>query len=374
MLADANPRAGTGYKPAPLIIYPLNWRIYGYRADYTTIENNTIFECAWYSPYGNSAISLYQNWNSDSADVFRNYIVGNTCYRNESYIPFFAVGEITDGNGIIIDDCRNTQNNSTQGIYLGKTYVANNLIFDNGGRGIHVYLSDKVVIVNNTCFQNCKSPAIQDGEFTAYSADNIFIANNIAFPLSGIPPIDQGNTSDMNVEYNLWAANSNLANPAGNNSIDGNPDFVMPSIDASIADFRLLATSDAIDAGTVSNAPLTDKDGFPRSTSIDIGCYEYQVQSSIVRDFLAHLVVSVYPNPTSDILSIQTNLKESREFLMTITDAAGHSIIQSTYWSKAGSGIIALDISDYCEGIYFVNLAEKLNNFNTCFKVLKVEK
>jgi parallel beta-helix repeat protein len=347
--------------------------IYGYWADYTTIENNTIFECAWYAPYGNSAISLYQNWNSDSADVVRNYIVGNTCYRNENYIPFIAIGEITDGNGIIIDDGRNTQNNSTQGIYLGKTYIANNLIYDNGGRGIHVYLSDNVVIANNTCYQNCKSRAIQDGEFTAYSSDNILIVNNIAFPSAGILPIDEGNTNDLTVEYNLWAANSNLANPAGTNWISGNPDFVMPSNDPSLADFHLLSTSYAINAGTISNAPLTDKDGFTRLPLIDMGCYEYQTPSSIVDQQSTELVVSFYPNPASNVLSIQTNVKESREFLVTVTDAAGHSMIQSSYWSKADSGIIALDLSDYCEGIYFVNLIEKLNNFNTCFKVVKLE-
>lgn len=35
--------------------------IYTFQSDYITIENNTISECAWYSPYNNSAISMYQN-------------------------------------------------------------------------------------------------------------------------------------------------------------------------------------------------------------------------------------------------------------------------------------------------------------------------
>ena len=260
--------------------------IYTYWADYTTIENNTIFECAWYAPFANSGISLYQNWNSDSEDVFKNFIIGNTCYRNENYIPFFynVPKMITDGNGIIIDDGRNTQNNSTQGVYSGKTYVANNLIYDNGGRGIHVYESDKVIIVNNTCYQNCQSPAVSDGEYTAYRADRISFVNNIAFPSAGIRPINRSSTTTTNltVEYNLWGANSNLANPIGTNTITGNPNFVLPSTNSSIADFRLQATSDAINAGTNLNAPSTDKAGKTRTSPTDIGCYEYQPPLKII--------------------------------------------------------------------------------------------
>ncbi len=345
--------------------------IYGYRADYTTIENNTIFECAWYAPYGNSGISLFQCWNSDSLDIIKNYIIGNTCYRNENYIPFIAVGSITDGNGIIIDDGRNTQNSSTQGVYLGKTYVANNLVFANGGRGIHVYESDKVIIVNNTCYQNCQSPAIQDGEYTAYSADSISFINNIAFPASGIPPIDKSNTTTTNltVDHNLWATNSSLANPIGTNTITGNPNFILPSNNPSTADFHLQAISNAINAGTNSNAPLTDKDGLTRTSPIDIGCYEYQLPLNVSDSLLVINEFSIYPNPASNIISLQTNLNESREYEIYISNVSGQVIMQHNCYSH--NGLIKLDLAAFCNGVYFMKVVDKKTNSITTKKFLK---
>jgi parallel beta-helix repeat protein len=346
--------------------------IYGYRADYTTIENNIIFECAWYAPYGNSGISLYQNWNSDSTDVFRNFIIGNTCYRNENYIPFIAVGSITDGNGIIIDDFRNTQNNSTQGIYLGKTYIANNLIYDNGGRGIHVYLSDNVMIVNNTCYHNCQSPAIQDGEYTAYDSDSISFVNNIAFPSAGIPPIDKSNTStNLTVDHNLWATNSNLANPFGTNTITGNPNFILPSTNPTIADFHLQATSNAINAGTNLNAPITDKDGLIRTSPVDIGCYEYQESLNILDNLSESNRLNVYPNPASYNIALLTNSNENNEFEIYISNVNGKSILQTCKYSN--NGFIKLDIADLCNGIYFIKTVNKSNNSVTINKFFKVD-
>ncbi len=347
--------------------------IYTYRADYTTIEDNTIFECAWYSPYGNSGISLYQNWNSDSMEVFKNYILGNTCYRNENYIPFIAVGSITDGNGIIIDDSRNTQNSSTQGVYIGKTYVANNLVYDNGGRGIHVYLSDKVVIVNNTCYQNCQSASVQDGEFTAYESDSISFINNIAFPSVNIRPIDKSNVSTTNlfVDHNLWAANSNLANPMGTNSIIGNPDFILPGSDPATADFHIPASSIARNAGTIFYAPVTDKDGYIRLSvdSVDIGCYEYLTTTQIASIAFSNNNLSTYPNPAKNTITLKTNASGSEYFVITILDEKGRYLKRVAEYSS--DGIILLDISELADGIYFLEVCDSVHHFSTT-KILKM--
>ena len=52
-------------------------------------------------------------------------------------------------------------------------------------------------------------------------------------------------------------------------------------MNASIADFHLQALSNAINAGTNSNAPYTDKDGLTRTLPIDIGCFEYQLPLNV---------------------------------------------------------------------------------------------
>lgn len=346
--------------------------IYTYRADYTTIANNTIFECGWYSPYGNSGISLYQNWNSDSLQITKNLVVGNTCYRNENYIPFVFVGSITDGNGIIIDDFRNTQNESTQGFYLGKTLITNNLVYANGGRGIHVYLSDNIDIVNNTCFENCQSPAIQDGEFTAYASDTIKFINNIAMPSGNIPPVDVSNNAiDIQVLNNLWASNSSLASPFGTNTITGDPDFVSATSNPLLADFHLGAGSAAIDAGSLLNAPATDKDNNVRQVPYDLGCYEFQ--NPLLQDLNGSSVATlvIYPNPTSNSISIDFNNHLNASIHSTIFDGAGRMVKQCTELSKGG--LISIDIADLSNGTYFI-LAQEQNTkviYSNTFKILR---
>jgi parallel beta-helix repeat protein len=304
--------------------------IYTYNADYTTIENNTVFECAWYTPYGNSGISMYQNWNSDTSIGIKNYITGNTCYRNENFIPWYVTNSILDGNGIIIDDNRNTQNNSTLGIYTGKTYVANNLVFDNGGRGIHCYESDNVIIVNNTCYKNCQSPAVQSGEFTAYDASNITYINNIVSPDIGIPPMDKDDSTTSNIVAfnNLFTTNATLSNPIGINTIIGNAAFILPNTDPTIANFHLQSTSLAINGGIITNAPLTDKDGIVRleNGTIDIGCYEFQ-NSLTTNSLTKSNTMFVYPNPANENFTIQLpdNISESPT-IVEIIDLIGRKV------------------------------------------------
>lgn len=262
--------------------------IYTYQADHVSILNNTTINCGWYSPYANSGISFYQNWNSDGGTGIKMRIEGNVSAGNYNYIPFYAVGDITDGNGIIVDDSRNTQNGSLLGVYPGRTYVANNVCFANGGRGIHAYQSDHVTVVNNTCYRNCLSPAIDDGEFTAYYAGDVSFRNNVALPDPGVPPMDQSNTTAFVVSHNLWGANSGLADPIGTNAITGDPLFKLPSLDPAVADFHLQAASPAIDAGATTDAPTTDVAGQPRpvSTTFDLGAYEYQVVRVSVKAWL----------------------------------------------------------------------------------------
>ena len=332
--------------------------IYTYNADYTTIENNVISQCGWYAPYGNSGISMYQNWNSDNFNGIKNFIIGNTCFRNENYIPFFVVGSITDGNGIIIDDGRNTQNNSTLGIYNGITYVANNLVFDNGARGIHCFESDNVIVVNNTSYQNCKSSSTQEGELTAFSASNITFLNNIVSPTGSVPPIFAypQTTSNITSQYNLITNNANLANPVGTNNVYGNANFVNASANFTLANFHILSTSLAINAGFTTNAPLTDKDGNIRLSNgfIDIGCYEFQSTLSINTE--ENSKIKVFPNPVSDYLFI-----ENYELIdkIEITNSLG----QIVYFNNNANNKI--DFSKFQTGIYFL----KLNN--STYKIIK---
>jgi parallel beta-helix repeat protein len=187
------------------------------RSDYVTIENNQVYNNSYYSPYATSGISFYQSGNSDNSTGVKIIVRGNTVYGNKNLIKNFnnfsednlnhpdpsKRPQITDGNGIIIDDNARTQviqsvdgDKQSQDLptYKGKTLIEKNRVFDNGGQGILAFNSDNVIVRNNTVFNNHLSPEVAGGEITttitgAATAKgvgkNIVIRDNIITPATG---------------------------------------------------------------------------------------------------------------------------------------------------------------------------------------------
>lgn len=245
-------------------------------SDYVTVKNNKVYDNGWYSPNGNSDISLYQNANSDNNTGYKNYVINNVSYGNYNYIPFSITGTITDGNGIIIDDSKNTQNNSTYGVYTGKTLVANNLVFNNGGSGIHTYYSGHVDVINNTAYMNSQNPAINGGEIFAMESEDVNILNNILYSASGKKLTSNWNNSNVTYDYNIYFNSTDIA-VLGPKDLQMQPQFVNPSTDSAFADFHLQSTSPAINSGTPNLAPKTDRDrnSRPLCGAYDRGAYEF---------------------------------------------------------------------------------------------------
>ena len=257
------------------------------QTDYMTIQGNEVYNNAWYSVYAQSGISTWQNWRFDSSTGYKMLIRNNKVYNNRQYIPWIAVGKITDGNGIIIDDSRNTQNGSTLGAYTGRTLVENNIVFNNGGSGIHTYLSDHVDIVNNTAYLNNQSPEITLGQIFTNTSSDVNILSNILYPISGKNVNSNWGSTNVTFNYNVYGnANSTTILVKGNHDIVANPKFVKASIDASKANFQLQSTSPAINKGFAwtnwtrwINLKIADTDfaGKPRpsGSEYDIGAYQY---------------------------------------------------------------------------------------------------
>jgi parallel beta-helix repeat protein len=65
----------------------------------------------------------------------------------------------TDGNGMIFDQISSSSGNPTP--YTNPILAAFNVVYNNGGGGVHVNGSDNVTVANNTCYNNYLDPADQ---------------------------------------------------------------------------------------------------------------------------------------------------------------------------------------------------------------------
>jgi hypothetical protein len=312
------------------------------QADYITIENNKCYNNAWYSIYAPSGISIYQSYNSDVSTGTKMIVRNNICYGNRMYVPWPSHScQFTDGNGIIIDDTKNTQSGSTLGTYNGRTLVANNIVYNNGGSGIHSFSSEHVDIINNTAYLNSQTPEIDNGEIFPQNSNDVKIFNNILVAAS-----DQKINSNMGngtnyYDYNLHFGGNSTA-LIGANPIIGDPKLTNPAS----ADFTLQATSPAINTGIATfngvAAPTTDIIYGTRTigSGYDIGAYEYPF-------------VVITPPPTELAQFTPGNL------VVSLHDAGTGNVITT------GGTHRTVNIQEYKTDGSKVNAAMTLNNFVT---------
>jgi hypothetical protein len=134
------------------------------QSDHVRIDGNIAARNAFTSPWQNSGISIYQPRAVDAARGPHIVIVNNIALLNDNRSPAPGQRFATDGNGIIIDDGRNTQNGSKAGPYRAAILVANNLSIGNGGSGVRAFLTDNVTIERNTTYWNDRTDSPRQGE------------------------------------------------------------------------------------------------------------------------------------------------------------------------------------------------------------------
>jgi parallel beta-helix repeat protein len=243
------------------------------QTDYLTIEDNVVRANSGRSPWQCSGISIYQAKAFDDKPGFHNVIRRNLSYANMNLVVDNKVsqsgGKTTDGNGIIIDDFRNTQNNSTNGVYKAATLVENNLVVDNGGRGIQVFLSDNVVVRNNTAYMNLKDKNLMggaaNGEISAVKSGGVTVLNNLVIArdkklVAFFDSLTSGNRWDGNVAIGNKSSQQSDAKWGEGNRFDVDPKLRAPAIDAINADFHPLRDSPLVQAGLADSAPSDDLD------------------------------------------------------------------------------------------------------------------
>lgn len=254
------------------------------KSDWISIERNEVRGNAATNEYQTSGISLWQNLDlAEGPDGFRNIIRANTVHGNAQSAAL--TWEHTDGNGIIIDGFHDTD-------YTHKTLIEGNLVYDNGGKGIHVFLSDHVTVRNNTVWHNNYdplNPGTWRGELSNAQASHNTWVNNIAV---ADPSTNGWNRAINNVSTNGyinqgvgWYSNLTFDGVAGQVSLMS--DYDTPRAEENLlgldpgfldppSNFRLAAHSPALDAGTMrAGAALADLDGHQRVVGgIDLGAFE----------------------------------------------------------------------------------------------------
>ena len=263
------------------------------RFDHVLIENNVVYNNANHKPNQSSGISLWQARAVDDAPGYHIIVRNNRSYGNFN-IVLNPKGVTTDGNGIFTDDFWNSMVDPTNVVFPHRTLFENNLSYNNGGKGIHVFKSNHVDLFNNTAYHNNrddKSIATWRAELSHAFADDTIWRNNIgvAKPGAGILSWNRailigksGNTVwENNISYNgtpgdisvrLDDASVTEAYMRENNLLGVDPLFA----DAPNQDFMLTAYSPAIDAGSDDIVSFIDINYWPRFRgTVDIGAFEF---------------------------------------------------------------------------------------------------
>ena len=178
-----------------------------------------------------------------------NLFQANLSYDNQNSVDeknSNSGGHTTDGNGIIIDDGDHTQAETNVPPYEGLTLVIDNVVFNNGGRGIHVFHTANVVVANNVAYQDVKDPKLQGpaSEFSTSLSRRVTFLNNIAVARPDALPLmdgwDQAPTTWSHNVYKSAQAPRAIESPtrfdATNKPCD--PKFIRPSLSPG-GDFHL---------------------------------------------------------------------------------------------------------------------------------------
>jgi hypothetical protein len=230
-------------------------------------------------------------------------------------VKWIDIKNYSDGNGIIIDV--NTG-------YTGSFLIENNLVFDNGGRGLYIMTAQNAIFRNNTSYWNSKSLFSTGGEMVVFDSKNVTYVNNVAwanpsyskenFALNDFG--NWGNNSNItwknNITFNGTDGNksTNIAktttkNIDNSNVLGVNPMFVNPSIDSAIADFNLQAGSPAINNGT-SDIGVSDFDinygTRVLGGTVDMGAFESLITSNF--DITNNRNIRVFPSQVVDKLIV----------------------------------------------------------------------
>jgi hypothetical protein len=82
------------------------------------------------------------------------------------------------------------------------------------------------------------------------------------------------------------------------------------------------------------------------------------------------LKVSLYPNPTSDLLNIDlSSLTPGKSYYLTILDIKGRVLMEK---NASSDDLVQLSLSQFSNGLMFLNVIDRFNSVKSSFKIIKV--
>ena len=256
-------------------------------SDHMIIEDNVVHSTTWWSSSAESGIVYAESisQDGDNGDEVKMIMRRNVAYDNWNRIPFYCPScesnvdngtygtaeqdYILDGQGLYV-----TRSDDS---YAGTFLFENNVLFNNGKNGINFDHSDsaKGIYRNNTLYFNgvhniVQDQSVADGNprhvgnnkvagINARNVTSIVVANNIVVTRENAYSALAARTAAITATNNIFRNGRVPDSQSSDSYLDVDPMFVNPSIDYSVADFRLKAGSPAIDAGNSAYSPDDDK-------------------------------------------------------------------------------------------------------------------
>lgn len=310
-----------------------------------------------YNQFGN--LNLVNTYVNSNYSIFGGAGItnegGTLVLENSSFALNYCQQNLSGGGGLYITNAANVSivnctfyynllglNSFGSGIYIKASEgnvnldIINTTIADNeagsGSSGLGIFIENETTNTVSLSLKNC---ILSNGSFSNFGQSG-------------------GGNIQVNRSYSL-CQDASLPNGNTNGNIDNSDPLIENFMNHGglTPTCSIEQTSPAINSGTDIDAPDYDQRGMPRSQLTDMGSFEYQINTGIIKK-PQNNTIYISPNPTHGFLKVSYLGNEYQLLQVCIYNSLGEKLLQCSKQSYYNQ--IHLDVSKLEKGIYFVEL------------------